>query len=212
MKTFAIILKIGVLSLVGIGLLSLFWVFVIPGMLLWVIFRDRYHRWIGSVVALAVVLFLRVTMGEWQMRIGGQSSGEWFSELMLGDIIVGSRSNSCRSRIQYSQIFPRWMEQDQANKTRNRTSRRWRRRGSRLIKSSFPPARHSYNVIRRKFSLCGLFVLHVTHERHGSQSKGRSEFEDGRGSGLPRTRAKHDRSDTNVSIPSTIAQRTAVQG
>ena len=84
MKTFAIILKIGALSLVGIGLLSLFWVFVVPGMLLWIIFRDRYHRWIGSVVALAVVLILRVSMGEWQMRIGGQSSGEWFSELMLG--------------------------------------------------------------------------------------------------------------------------------
>ena len=33
-----------------------------------------------------------------------------------------------------------------ANNKENRTSRRWRRRGSRLIKSSFPPARHSYNV------------------------------------------------------------------
>ena len=84
MKTFAIILKIIVLSFVAIGLLSLFWVFVIPGMLLWIAYRERYHRWIGSAVALLVVLTLRFSTGEWQMRIGGQGSGDWFAELMLG--------------------------------------------------------------------------------------------------------------------------------
>ena len=92
MKTFAAILKIVILSLIGIGILSLFWPFVIPGMLLWWIFRERYQGWVGSAVALLVVLILRFSMGEWQMRVGGQSSGEWYVEVMLGIVswAVGS--------------------------------------------------------------------------------------------------------------------------
>lgn len=84
MKIASAILKIVVLGLIGIGALSLFGVYVIPGMLLWWILRGRYEGWMGAATALLIVLILRLSMDAWPMRIGGQSSGEWFVELMLG--------------------------------------------------------------------------------------------------------------------------------
>ncbi len=85
MKTTKAILKIAAWCLIGIGILSLFArYYVIPGLLLWWIFRERYRGWMGAATALLVVLILRFSTGEWPMRIGGHSSGEWFVEVMLG--------------------------------------------------------------------------------------------------------------------------------
>lgn len=102
MRTFALVLKIIVLSLIAIGLLSLFWIFLIPGIALWFLFRERYHHWIGSIVALLVMLTLRFSTGEWQ-RLGEQGSGDWFVELMhaifswaIGSILVTAGYNMPR--------------------------------------------------------------------------------------------------------------------
>lgn len=92
MKIAATILKIVVLSVIGIGALSLFWVYVIPGMLLWWRFHGRYRGWMGAAAALLIVLILRLSMGEWPMRIGGHSSGAWYAELMLGIVSWASGS------------------------------------------------------------------------------------------------------------------------
>ena len=85
MKTAKAILNIAAWCLIGIGILSLFArYYVIPGLLLWWVFRERYRGWMEAATALLVVLILRFSTGEWPMRIGGHSSGEWLVEVMLG--------------------------------------------------------------------------------------------------------------------------------
>ena len=80
MKKLLLALKIIVYGLIGIGIISLFWVYVIPGMLLWCIFRERYRAWIGSIVALFIVLVTRYSM-DWGVKMGDESASfSWLLE------------------------------------------------------------------------------------------------------------------------------------
>lgn len=60
--------------------------FLAPGLLLWMIFRDRCPRWTASGLAWVIVVTRRVITGEWNVRIGSESSGPWHVELLLGAI------------------------------------------------------------------------------------------------------------------------------
>lgn len=54
MKTTLLILKIIVLCLIGLGALALFWVYLIPGIVLGLLHLDRRHKWLPCVTALLI--------------------------------------------------------------------------------------------------------------------------------------------------------------
>ncbi len=86
-KTFQIF-RFVVLCLAGSIMVVGLWRYVIPGILLWVIFREGIRRWMISATAILIVLIVlifRCASGNpWLARIGDQSSGNWWSELMSG--------------------------------------------------------------------------------------------------------------------------------
>lgn len=70
----------------GLGTLALImiaWPFAIPGVLLSALRRGDYPHYVGSALALMVVVAMRVGTGGWFVRIGGLSSGQWYVELFL---------------------------------------------------------------------------------------------------------------------------------
>lgn len=58
--------------------------FLIPGLILWAIFRNECPAWICSSYGAILALSSRVITGEWMIILGGQSSGTLFMELSLG--------------------------------------------------------------------------------------------------------------------------------
>ena len=60
----------------------LFFPFVIPGMLLSPVVRERSGPWILGLAALLIVVTWRMIVGSWIVRIGGDLPGEWPVELM----------------------------------------------------------------------------------------------------------------------------------
>ena len=101
MKKLFAILKIVILSLIGMVLLGLFWAFLVPGMMLWWILRERYQEWVGVATALGILLIWRFFAGEWNARADGQSSGDLGMELALGAVswAIGSILVSAGYRI-----------------------------------------------------------------------------------------------------------------
>ncbi len=59
----------------------IFWTYVIPGILLWCIFRGSYRDWIGGVTALLIVVALRCFAGHWPTSVGELGSQLWYVEL-----------------------------------------------------------------------------------------------------------------------------------
>jgi hypothetical protein len=81
MKSFSTIIKIAILAVIGTAILLLFWAYVIPGILLWWIFRGHYRDWIGGVVTLLIVVSLRHFAGHWPTSVGELGSQLWYVEL-----------------------------------------------------------------------------------------------------------------------------------
>jgi len=70
-----------------IGMISLVlvvWPFSLPGVSLAIFRRKDYPRYVGSGLALTVVVVMRLMTGAWMVRIGGASSGQWYFEIFLG--------------------------------------------------------------------------------------------------------------------------------
>ncbi len=75
------VLKIALLLVVGGAFLLLLGAYLIPGILLWWIFGERYKGWIGTATALVVVVGLRSFSGQWPASIGEFGSSGWYVEL-----------------------------------------------------------------------------------------------------------------------------------
>ncbi len=82
MKRTAVILKWTLLGLCVIALGT----FTIPGVPLWFFRRERYPRWIGSAIALSIVVLFRFLNGGWNFTIGGRTAGPWWLEVMEGAV------------------------------------------------------------------------------------------------------------------------------
>jgi hypothetical protein len=75
------IFKIAVLiTLIGV-LTTLFYPFVVPGILVGLLAAPRHEKWIGVLVALLVAIGWRLGSGEWIVRINGSATVEWPGEL-----------------------------------------------------------------------------------------------------------------------------------
>ena len=71
----------------GIGAMALVLIaspFSIPAILLTLLCRGDYPRYVGSAIALIAVLVMRFATGQWIVSIGGACSGPWYIELALG--------------------------------------------------------------------------------------------------------------------------------
>lgn len=100
MKTTLLILKFIVLGLIGLGALALFWVYMIPGIVLGLLRLDQRYKWLPGVLALLIVGILRVSTGAWQIKLGDMDPGPWYVQCVAGllqwamaDILV---SAGCR--------------------------------------------------------------------------------------------------------------------
>lgn len=58
--------------------------FLAPGLVLWLIFRDRCPYWITSAFALTIAITSRFIKGHWSTRIGDGTSEAWYIELLSG--------------------------------------------------------------------------------------------------------------------------------
>jgi hypothetical protein len=84
MKTSLLILKIIVLGLIGLGALALFWVYVVPGIVLGFLRLDQRHKWLPGVTALFIVGILRFSTGTWQIKFGDMDPGPWYVQCAAG--------------------------------------------------------------------------------------------------------------------------------
>ena len=84
MKKTIATLKILLLGIILLGALILFWRFVLPGLVLWCIFRGRNSQWITAIAALTIVLIWRFSTSNWPVYIGGHSAHAWYVELLAG--------------------------------------------------------------------------------------------------------------------------------
>lgn len=84
MKNPTTALKILLLGTVVVAISVFFWPFVLPGLILWFIFRGRYDHWIAPIAALAIVLMWRLSLNSWPIHIGDGSTNVWYAELLMG--------------------------------------------------------------------------------------------------------------------------------
>jgi hypothetical protein len=60
------------------------WPFTIPGILLAVVSRQEYPRYVGSALALLIATLIRFLTGEWNFQLGEDSSAHWIVEIVNG--------------------------------------------------------------------------------------------------------------------------------
>jgi hypothetical protein len=84
MKNPTTALKILLFGTVVVAISVFFWPFVLPGLILWLIFRGRYDHWIAPLAALTIVLIWRLSLNSWPIHIGDGSTNVWYVELLMG--------------------------------------------------------------------------------------------------------------------------------
>jgi hypothetical protein len=84
MKKTIATLKIILLGGILLGVSILFWPFVLPGLVLWCIFRGSNSQWITGIAALTIVLIWRLLTSNWPVYIGDYSAHAWYVELLAG--------------------------------------------------------------------------------------------------------------------------------
>ena len=77
MTTFSILLHISLA----------FVYFLVPGILLWLVFRDSCRRWHSSTLAWVIVLGFRWYYGNWNIRFGGNTDELPFSVESLAALV-----------------------------------------------------------------------------------------------------------------------------